>query len=99
MGSRADIVAAVAPPAPPCFETRMQWVAYLGSAAENQKENKPYDVSDRLVLVRDDEGSYQVNRRVLFCRDCTSEHKAAMQAVGRCRPQYLRDVIPVACSD
>jgi hypothetical protein len=89
MGSRADLIARIAPVAPPCFESRSQWVTYLSSAAEGQKPTTLFEHKDSLVLVRDERGDFQVNPCFAYCRDCQAKHAHAMLTAGRCKPNHL----------
>lgn len=89
MGKRADLIARIAPVAPPCFETRMQWVAYLSSAAEGQRPGRWVDDPTAPVLVTDEAGTPRVNARFAYCKDCTQIHSHAMRVAGRCKPNHL----------
>ena len=86
MGARSDLVARLAPVAPPCFESRLQWVTYLSSAAE---ASKPSNGIKDVVLLTDPD---RVNPAFGFCRDCSAQHHLAMSRVGKCKPNHLLDL-------
>ncbi len=91
MGPRSKLIARIAPEAPPCFESRSQWVVYLQSAAEGQKDTRLWDATDSLVLVKDEADQYRVNPKFAYCRDCNAKHSHAMLSVGKCKPNHLKD--------
>lgn len=76
-------VSQLAPPAPPCFDARMQWVTYLTSA---QACNKSQPFKD---------GKYRTDYQ--FCRDCSQERAMAMTAEGKCDAKAYRDSL--TCGD
>lgn len=86
MGARADLVAQLAPVAPPCFESRMQWVTYLCTAAEAGKSSN--GITD-VVLLRDPD---RINPKFAYCRDCAAKHHLAMTKAGKCNPQHLLEL-------
>jgi hypothetical protein len=92
MGPRSKLIARIAPIAPPCFESRLQWVSYLQSAAEGQKDTRIFDASDSLVLVRDEADEYRVNPKFAYCRDCTAKHSHAMLTQGKCNKDWLKQL-------
>lgn len=97
MGSRGDLIKALAPVAPPCFSTRLQWVAYLTSAAEAQKETRPSASKDpRAVVLVIENGSARINPDFAFCRDCSAKHSFDMHRAGKCKPKHLMDVLAEA---
>lgn len=85
MGARRDSVMLLAPSAPPCFESRMQWLEYLTSAAESQK-NGEANSAQVLVMVN---GVERFNHGYAYCRDCSARHHLAMAKVGKCKPDHL----------
>lgn len=85
--NRAAAARALAPERPKCFTSRGQWIVYLEEAAALQRPKH----SGPLVI---EDGVPRLNRDFNFCRDCTPEHKAAMQRARRCNPGHLLDVIP-----
>lgn len=89
--SRASEVQALAPAAPPCFQTRTQWVEYAASAAEHQR---PGHAPGPLLF--EPGKPVRFNPRFDFCRDCTERHEGAMKAQGRCRPTYLLNLFESA---
>lgn len=83
--SHRDWLADNAPPAPPCFSTRMQWVEYLRSAAAAQKQDR----GEPGPLVFEAGKLVRFNYAFPFCADCSAQHSLAMSRVGKCRPDYL----------
>lgn len=82
----SDAVDDVAPPKPPCFRSRLEWIGYLraGAAAQNQK-NEP-----TVILVVN--GTPRFNKAFPMCDDCTKWHKLEMSRQDRCEPDYLKDL-------
>ena len=77
-----------APPPPPCFDSRAQWLGYLVSAEVSaEREVAP------LVWHRQNGRTVGAtfNRSMQFCGDCTERHRASMQLEGRCEPDWLRN--------
>ena len=85
--NRADLIEEVAPPSPPCFAGRRNWVLYLQSAADAKKPGRGANGP----LIIDTNGLPVFNRAFSFCNDCDPRHKEAMCAVSRCRPSFLRE--------
>lgn len=86
---RAQLVAQLAPPAPPCFSSRDQWLTFLAAACVagvDGTANEP-DLAP-LVFVRGEPAAF--NPRFAFCADCTPEHRRRMFLEGRCHPDALR---------
>lgn len=83
--NRSDWIADNAPPAPPCFSTRMQWVEYLRSAAAAQKQDR----GEPGPLVFEAGEPVRFNYAFSFCVDCSAQHSLAMSRVGKCRPDHL----------
>lgn len=75
----------IAPQAPPCFDSRLQWVEYLRVADVDMRDTK----IGPMRCGRD--GAYTFNRSFDFCEDCEPEYRAAMQKADRCRPDWLKD--------
>ena len=94
MSAKAQLVAKLAPPAPPCFSSRMQWVTYLQSAAESQKATKLFDDQASQVIVYDERGEPKFNTHFSMCRDCSAQHSHAMLTKGKCKPRHLIDMQP-----
>lgn len=85
--SRADDAKALAPIAPPCFETRMQWQEYVAAAAEHQR---PGHAPGPLLF---EAGKpVRFNAAFSFCTDCTEPHEAQMKRAGRCSPRHLYEL-------
>lgn len=75
------VISIKAPPAPECFESRMQWLEYLSSAQAAGKV-KPFDK----------DGEYRPTFG--FCSDCSAQHAHAMHKQGKCRPhQYQQNLL------
>jgi len=74
---RLAAVVDLAPPTPPCFPARMQWVEYLHQCQQSKRDAlRPF--------------AADIYRPAFnFCRDCTRDHRAAMTAAGRCKPQVF----------
>lgn len=85
--SRAQLAVALAPVAPPCFGTRMQWLEYVKAAGAwkiSSARSSPLVLRDGLPA--------QFNRKFDFCRDCT--HRKEMEARKRCKPDHLHKLSP-----
>lgn len=67
---QAKTVSLIAPPAPKCFEVRMQWVTFLHSAQAGNK-SRPFK-----------DGKYRTEFQ--FCRDCNEQKAAEMTKQGKC---------------
>ena len=67
---QAKTVSLLAPPAPKCFEVRMQWLTYLHSAQAGNK-SKPFK-----------DGKYRPQYQ--FCRDCSAQKAHEMTQRGKC---------------
>jgi hypothetical protein len=80
----ADFIDHAAPKAPPCFDSRTQWVEYLKAAAAAQNSaGEP-----QVVIVVKGKGVF--NTSFSFCADCASKHAYAMSKAGRCDPDWLK---------
>jgi hypothetical protein len=74
----------LSPPAPPCFESRTQWLEYLHAcddACHRHADAEP----GPLVL---DHG-IAFNPAFSICKDCDKEYAEKMAKAGRCEPGYL----------
>ena len=68
----ADFIDHAAPTAPPCFDSRSQWIEYLKAAAAAQNSaGEP-----QVVIVVKGKGVF--NTSFPFCSDCASKHAYAM---------------------
>lgn len=95
---RTNLVAGLAPVAPPCFPARDIWVEYLKSAAE-YGGNDPATRPTPLLAKRGEVPRFNYDYN--FCADCPPEYAAAMARADRCKPLHLRvlglqKVIPIA---
>jgi hypothetical protein len=85
-------VAELAPPPPPCFAGREQWLEYLAwGMASEEPGHSPMRSSTET------DGDGKLHRRRLFntelnfCRDCErGVFKVRMEQAGRCRPAWLK---------
>lgn len=82
--NRGKTVIAIAPVAPPCFQTRGQWLEYVAHAASYQRGGHAPG-----PLTTNAAGQVVFNRRFRFCDDCTKSHRADMEAQSLCQPAYL----------
>lgn len=78
-------ISETAPPTPPCFPSRDQWVEYLHSCQECEKSaaDRPFDKR----------GIYKPEFD--FCVDCTKEHFLSMHSKARCKPRFLQAAVHV----
>lgn len=83
--NRADWIDELAPPAPPCFDTRMGWIEYLKSAAAAQKTDR----GEPGPLILEPGQPVRFNYEFPFCCDCHAQHSLRMSRAGRCHPEYL----------
>ena len=86
--SRRTLVLHLAPPAPPCFETRQAWVEFVCAAAEETKGGRLGPIDARTSPAK-------FNTAFDFCRGCLAKHALAMLDEGRCQPHYLRGAVVV----
>lgn len=90
----SDSVDDLAPPPPPCFFSRADWVTYLKSAAAAQGPMV------EVKLIRNATSSEpEFNFAYPFCQDCSSSHSANMKKVGKCQPDYLIKQGDSTCQD
>lgn len=81
-----DAVDDLAPPPPPCFHNRMEWVSYLKSAAATQNQtNEP-----KVIVIHD--GQPRMNFAYPFCADCGQQRSLKMHTEGKCKPNHLKDL-------
>lgn len=87
VGPRVDsqrLIEDLAPPNPPCFTGREQWVTYLLASHGASREAGilgPVDMRKTPPVF---------NLRFDYCEDCTAKHALRMQLAGRCKPHHLR---------
>lgn len=81
-----DLLARLAPPEPPCFNSRLEWLEWLDAASlfPDASTRKSMPLVSRL-------GKQQFNAQVDFCCDCLPAYKRDMEAARRCRPSALVD--------
>lgn len=67
----------ILPPAPPCFEARDRWIAYVTAASKDG------------ALIRSPGGDMKLNPGWSWCGDCLPEFRAPMVRANRCRPPVM----------
>lgn len=80
-----DAIDDLAPPPPPCFLNRLEWVEYLKAAAASQNVSE----APKIIFIKD--GEPRINYDYPFCADCTQTHSLAMAKAGRCKPNALKE--------
>lgn len=80
----SDAIDDLAPPPPPCFLNRLEWVEYLKSCAASQNDGE----SPKIILITN--GEPRINWDYPICADCTQIHSLAMTKEGRCNPDFLK---------
>lgn len=89
MSKRRRQVEEHAPPAPPCFSARLQWVEFLAAAAEEQRDD------GHTGPLRFEAGkAVGINKAWNFCADCDSTYRRAMSAAKKCVPNWLKLNVP-----
>ena len=86
--SRRDVVLSLAPPAPPCWESRDSWREYVVAVSEAQSEKGQ---PAAIIFVN---GKPRFNMELDFCADCTPLYAVARRSQGRCKPYALADRKP-----
>lgn len=84
--SRRAFIVNTAPPAPPCFPSRLEWIEWLVSAAQADDRTATQSV---IVLLRGQSVRLRLES-IDYCEDCTAAYKAQQQRLGRCDPQWLK---------
>jgi hypothetical protein len=84
----SDAIDDLAPPPPPCFLNRLEWVEYLKSCAASQNDGE----SPRILHITN--GEPRINYDYPICADCTQVHSLEMAKVGKCQPLFLRNQAP-----
>lgn len=84
---REDLVRELAPLAPPCFESRSQWLEWLIAGAEAQRQDKGTEGP----LILQPGLPVRFNHSVSYCEDCDKKSGFAdrQMALGKCRPDYV----------
>lgn len=80
----SDAIDDLAPPPPPCYLNRMEWVQYLKAAAASQNDGE----SPKIILSA--HGTPRINYDYPYCADCTQVHSLVMSRTGRCNPDFLK---------
>ena len=80
-----DLLARLAPPEPPCFNSRLEWLEWLDAASS------PHASTRETMPLVSRMGKLQFNAKVDFCCDCLPSYKREMEAARRCRPSMLAD--------
>jgi len=78
-----ELASDMAPPAPPCFSSRDQWLAWVESAAMTGRGN------ERPLILKPGQ-PVRFNTEIDFCADCSKQHRSKMIAENRCDPIALR---------
>lgn len=91
---RSALAVELAPPAPPCFATRLIWLAYLESAAEF---HRPGHAPGPLLFPKG--GPVTFNHDFNICEDCTAQHSFEMHRQGLCKPGYLKSIAPTQAAE
>ncbi len=89
-----QVVAELAPPAPPCFEARDIWLRYLTSAADMQRLSTRTAASGPIALGADGALDYaRLNPGFSFCTDCalTANERRILAERNRCDPSWWRN--------
>jgi hypothetical protein len=86
------MVESLAPPAPDCFDSRLQWLEWLSSAAEAQKKAgiAEADQPEAGPLIFEAGRPVRFNFGLSYCMDCSTPYARAMQSRGRCNPSHLK---------
>jgi hypothetical protein len=82
--SKRAVVESVAPPAPPCFDSRLHWREYLVSAAQAASEK-----DQPTPLIFEVGKAVRFNYAFPFCVDCDTVYRLAMLEKDRCKPDWL----------
>lgn len=82
--NRAARVIALAPVAPPCFESRSQWLAYLDAAATHQR----LDHAPGPLLIEPGRPA-RFNPRFSYCEDCDMAYRSRMLKQDRCDREFV----------
>ena len=85
---RADTAVALAPLAPPCFSSRLQWTEYVAACAIDQRDGH---LPGPLLLQAGQPARF--NLAFSICEDCDDRHAAHMRRQGKCKPRYLIDLL------
>lgn len=83
--SRREMVEALAPVAPPCFASRIDWREYLTAAAEAQSEK-----GQPAPLIFEAGKPVRFNTDFDFCHDCDPMHAVVKERRGKCKPDWLK---------
>lgn len=89
MSKRRRIVEQLNPPAPPCFGSRLTWLEFCVSAAEEQREARHPG-----PLLFAPGQPVRMNEAWDFCADCHSTYRRQMAAERRCIPDWLKRQVP-----
>jgi hypothetical protein len=81
---------ALAPVAPMCFSTRLQWVEYVVACAIDQRDQH---LPGPLVI--EPGQPVRFNPNFSFCEDCDGRHQGQMSHLGKCKPRHLIDLFAV----
>jgi hypothetical protein len=91
LNRRIMMIDRLAPTAPPCFDSRSQWVEYLQAVLLSQASAD----SEPSPLTIERSNPVTFNHAFNVCTDCTREYSAKMEKAGRCEPGYLKGLAKV----
>lgn len=90
---RKEAAARLAPAAPPCFLSRLQWVEYIASCAVDQRTaHEP----GPLVLAPATPAAF--NYGFDFCGDCSQRYADEKRRAGLCEPRHLVQLDASRCA-
>lgn len=81
-----EAIEQLAPPAPPCFDSRLQWLQWLYAAAD---AHRTQESTGRSPLVFKEGQPVRFNFDISYCEDCDVRFRSAMLKEGRCNPTHL----------
>lgn len=71
---------------PPCFHNQLDWIEYLKSSAAVQNQRG----EPKIILIV--EGEPKINYDFPFCEDCTQKKSLQMWQLGKCKPDFLKEL-------
>lgn len=79
----AEAIDRLAPPPPPCFDSRQQWHSWLCASAETGPSPTTSPIQIR-------NGVAHFNARIGYCQDCPVSYRSEMLKRDRCCPTWVR---------
>jgi hypothetical protein len=86
MTTRAELVAELAPQAPPCYDSRRDWISYLQTTVQSRGPSVK-----RIGVIDARTSPPKFNKDFNFCRECLASHALKMISQGRCNPRALKE--------